>query len=111
LIQESIHLAESLTSTFNDRLGIILGVDLEHRRVLSGKNQDYRINNIPVEYNDGSFSENSASGNFGFNYRFGWWGPSKTDLHQGLAYIHLTSRLSDETRGNYGGSVGVRLNF
>jgi hypothetical protein len=38
-------------------------------------------------------------------------GPSKSRLHQGLAYIQLNSRLFDGNRGTYGGSFGVRLNF
>ena len=111
LVQESIHLGEQLTSTFNDRLDITLGLEYEFRLALAGKNQTYRINNTPTDYTDGSFSENSGSGNLGLSYRFGWSGPSKSKLHQGLAYIQLNSRLSDETRGTYGGSFGIRLNF
>jgi len=100
-----------LTSTFNDRLGVTLGVEYEFRFALAGKNQTYRINGTPTDYTDGSFSENSGSGNLGLSYRFGWFGPSKSRLNQGLAYIQLNSRLSDETRGTYGGSFGMRLNF
>jgi len=110
LAQESIHLGEQLTSTFNGRLGITLGVEVERRWALFGKTQTYRINNTPTDYTDGSFSENSASANLGLNYPFGWWGPSKSKLRQG-AYIQFNGRLSDETRGTYGGSVGLRLNF
>ena len=106
LVQESIHLGEQLTSTFNDRLDITLGLEYEFRFALAGKNQTYRINGTPTDYTDGSFSENSGSGNLGLSYRFGWFG-----LNQGLAYIQLSSRLSDENRGTYGGSVGLRLNF
>ena len=111
LVQESIHLGEQLTSTFNDRLAITLGLEYEFRLALAGKNQTYRINNTPRNYTDGSFSENSGSGNLGLSYRFGWFGPSRSKMHQGLAYIQLNSRLSDENRGTYGGSVGLRLNF
>ena len=111
LVQESIHLGEQLTSTFNDRLGITLGLEYEFRLPIGGKKQTYRINGTPTDYTDGSFSENSASANLGLNYPFGWFGPSKSKLYQGLAYIQLNSRLSDETRGTYGGSFGMRLNF
>jgi hypothetical protein len=111
LVQESIHLGEQLTSTFNDRLAITLGLEYEFRLALAGKNQTYRINGTPTDYTDGSFSENSGSGNLGLSYRLGWFGPSRSKMHQGLAYIQLNSRLSDENRGTYGGSVGLRLNF
>ena len=111
LVQESIHLGEQLTSTFNDRLDITLGLEYEFRFALAGKNQTYRINGTPTDYTDGSFSENSGSGNLGLSYRLGWFGPSRSKMHQGLAYIQLNSRLSDENRGTYGGSVGLRLNF
>jgi len=111
LIQESVHLGEQLTSTFNDRLAITLGLEYEFRFVLAGKTQTYWINDASADYNDGSFSQNSGSGNLGLSYRFGWFGPSRSELNQGLAYIQFNSRLSDETRGTYGGSVGLRLNF
>ena len=111
LVQESFHLGEQLTSTFNDRLGITLGLEYEFRLALSGKNQTYQINGTSTNYTDGSFSENSGSGNLGLSYRFGRLGSSKSKLREGLAYIQLNSRLSDETRGTYGGGVGLRLNF
>ena len=111
LVQESIHLGEQLTSIFNDRLAITLGLEYEFRLALSGKKQIYWINGTSANYTDGSFSENSGSGNLGLSYRFGWFGPSKSRLNQGLAYIQLICRLSDENRGTYGGSCGIRLNF
>ena len=111
LVQESIHLGEQLTSTFNDRLGITLGLEYEFRSPIAGKKQTYRINGTPTDYTDGSFTEHSGSGNLGLNYRFGGFGPSESRLNQGLAYIQLSSRLSDENRGTYGGSFGIRLNF
>ena len=70
LVQESIHLGEQLTSTFNDRLDITLGLEYEFRFALAGKNQTYRINGTPTDYTDGS---------------------SKSRLNQGLAYIQLSS--------------------
>ena len=112
LVQESIHLGEQLTSTFNDRLAITLGLEYEFRLALLGKKQTYWINGTEANndvFADGSFYENSGSGNLGLSYRFGWFGPSKSRLNQGLGYIQLGSRLSDENRGTYGGSVG--LNF
>ena len=103
LLQESFYIGEQLTSTFNDRLGVTLGVEVERRWAISGKTQTYRINGTPTDYTDGSFSENSASANLGLNYPFGWFGPSRSKLHEGLAYIQLNGRMSDETRGTYGG--------
>ena len=41
-------------------------------------------------------------------YKFG---PSKSKLRAGLAYIQLNGRVSAETRGTYGGSVGLWRNF
>ena len=67
LLQESFYIGEQLTSTFNDRLGVTLGVEYEHRFALAGKNQTYRINGTPTDYIGGSFSENSASANLGLN--------------------------------------------
>ena len=111
LLQNSFYIGEQLTSTFNDRLAITLGLEYEFRLALAGKKQTYRINGTPTDYTDGSFSENSGSGNLGLSHRFGWWGPSRSKLHQGLAYIQFNGRMSDETRGTYGGNVGLRLNF
>jgi hypothetical protein len=37
LVQESIHLDEQLTSTFNDRLDITLGLEYKFRFALAGK--------------------------------------------------------------------------
>ena len=107
LIQESVHLGEQLTSTFNDRLAITLGLEYEFRFVLSGRNQTYSINGTRADYDDGSFSQNSGSGNLGLSYGF----DSKSKQNLGLAYIQFNSRLSDETRGTYGTSVGIRINF
>ena len=114
LLQESFYIGEQLTSTFNDRLGVTLGVELERRWALSGKTQTYRINGTPTDYTDGSFSENSASANLGLNYSFIDHKPGCNVYEEfcgGSLYIQLNSRLSDETRGTYGGSVGLRLNF
>ena len=114
LVQGSIHLGEQLTSTFNDRLDITLGLEYEFRFALAGKNQTYRINGTPTDYTGGSFSENSASANLGLNYSF-INQKQHCDIYNefcgGSLYIQLNSRLSDETRGTYGGSVGLRLNF
>ena len=114
LVQESIHLGEQLTSTFNDRLAITLGLEYEFRLALAGKKQTYRINGTPTDYTDGSFSENSGSGNLGLSYRFhdrAIDSTSKSRINHGLAYIQLNGRLSDENRGTYGVSFGIRLNF
>ncbi|MCL0046029.1 hypothetical protein M1N16_07350 [Nitrospinaceae bacterium] len=82
-------------------MGITLGLEYEFRLAFSGKNQTYRINGTPTDHTDGSFFENSGSGNLGLSHRFGWWGPSRSKLHQGLAYIQFNGRMSDETRGTW----------
>jgi hypothetical protein len=110
LVQESFHLGEQLTSTMGN-LDFMLGLEYEFRLALAGKTQTYRINGTPTDYTDGSFSENSGSGNLGFNYRFGSFASSSSSQNLGVAYIRLNSRLSDQSRFTYGGSVGVRLNF
>jgi hypothetical protein len=110
LVQESIHLGEQLTSTIGN-LDFMLGLEYEFRFALAGKNQTYRINGTPTDYTDGSFSENTGSSKLGFNYRFGSLASSNSSQNLGLAYIQLSSRLSDENRGTYGGSFGIRLNF
>ena len=105
---------EQLTSVFNDRLRFTLGGELEHRTVLAGRNQTYSINNVSVDFRVGSFYENSVAGNLGLNYSF-INQKQHCDIYNefcgGSLYIQLNSRLSDETRGTYGGSVGLRLNF
>jgi len=114
LVQGSVHLGEQLTTVFNDRLRFTLGGELEHRTVLAGRNQTYRINNASVDYRHGSFYENSIAGNLGLNYSF-INQKQHCDIYNefcgGSLYIQLNSRLSDATRGTYGGGVGVRLNF
>ena len=114
LVQGSIHLGEQLTTKFNDRLRFTLGAELEHRIVLAGRNQTYSINNVSVDFRGGSFYENSVAGNLGLNYSF-INQKQHCDIYNefcgGSLYIQLNSRLSDETRGTYGGSVGLRLNF
>ena len=114
LVQGSIHLGEQLTTVFNDRLRFTLGGELEHRTVLAGRNQTYRINNASVDYRHGSFYENSVAGNLGLNYSFIDHKPGCNVYEEfcgGSLYIQLNSRLSNETRGTYSGGVGVRLNF
>ena len=92
-------------------LDFMLGLEYEFRLELAGKTQTYQINGTPTDYTDGSFSENSGSGNLGFNYRFGSFASSSSSQNLGVAYIRLNSRLSDQSRFTYGGSVGLRLNF
>jgi hypothetical protein len=113
-VQGSIHIGEQLTTNFNDRLRFTLGAELEHRTVLAGRKQTYRINNATVDHRHGSFYENSVAGNLGLNYSLI---DHKQDCNAykefcgGSFYIQLNSRLSDKIRGTYGGGVGVRLNF
>ena len=114
LVQGSIHIGEQLTTNFNDRLRFTLGAELEHRTVLAGRKQTYRINHAAVDHRHGSFYENSVAGNLGLNYSF-IDHKAGCNVYEGFCggsfYIQLNSRLSDETRGTYGGGVGVRLNF
>jgi hypothetical protein len=102
LAQLSIHIGEQLTSMLGDKVQFRLGGELEHRSVFAGKNQDHAINNVTVDFNSGTFYENSISMNTSFDYALGDY--SK-------AYIQFNGRASDQTAISLGGSVGVNIVF
>ena len=78
------------------------GGELEHRRVLAGREQTYKVSDTIVNYRHGSFYESSAAGNLGANVSLD---------NNTLAYLHLNSRFSDQTRGTYGASMGIQIQF
>ncbi len=101
-VQGSIHIGEELTSKINDKLTVTVGAELEHRTVLSGREQSYAINGTTVDYKQGSFWESTAAGRLGATYLMD---------DNTLAYVNIDSRFSNHTRGTYGISVGMKLNF
>ncbi|MCS5551033.1 MAG: hypothetical protein NZ811_05900, partial [Gammaproteobacteria bacterium] len=102
LAQLSMHIGEQLTSMLGDKAQFRLGGELEHRSVFAGKNQDHAINGIVIDFNSGTFYENSISMNTSFDYALGQY--SK-------AYVQFNGRVSDQTAISLGGSAGVNLIF
>jgi hypothetical protein len=101
-VQGSIHIGEQLTSKINDKVTVTVGGELEHRKVLMGREQSYAINGTTVDYRQGSFWENTAAGRLGATYLMD---------NNTLAYVNLDSRFSNQTRGTYGASVGMKILF
>ena len=97
-----MHIGEQLTSMLGDKMQFRLGGELEHRSVFAGKNQDHALNAVTVDFNSGTFYENSISMNTSFDYALGDY--SK-------AYIQFNGRASDQTAFSLGGSVGVNIVF
>ncbi len=58
LWQGSVHIGETLTSKVNDKLTVTAGGELEHRTVLSGREQTYSINGTTAEFKTGQFWQN-----------------------------------------------------
>ena len=81
---------------------LTLGAEVEHRVVLSGREQTYKISDTIVNFDHGSYYENTAAGNLGASYSLD---------NNTLAYVHLDSRFSNNTRGTYGASMGIQLSF
>ena len=102
LWQGSVHIGETLTSKVNDKLTVTVGGELEHRTVLTGREQSYAINGTTADSRNGQFWQNSVAGKLGANYSMN---------NNMIAYVNVDSRFSDRTRGTYGASVGVKLNF
>jgi len=102
LTQLSIHIGEQLTSMLGDKVQFRLGGEFEHRSVIAGKNQDHALNAVTVDFNSGTFYENSISMNTGFDYALG---------DHSKAYIQFNGRVSDQTAYSLGASAGVELVF
>lgn len=102
LLQGSIHIGEQLTSKVNDKLTVTVGGELEHRTVLTGREQKYVINGTGAESKNGQFWQNSVAGKLGANYSMN---------NNMVAYVNIDSRFSNLIRGTYGASVGLKLNF
>jgi len=101
LLQESLYLQEQFSYELDERTGIKLGVEIEHRKVLNGKEQEYKVKETRVVSSEGRNFENSISGNLDFNYKTPY----------GLAYFQLQHRISDQSRGTLGGGIGVKFRF
>ena len=85
-----------------DKMQFRLGGEFEHRSVFAGKNQDHALNAVTVDFNSGTFYENSISMNTGFDYALGEYS---------RAYVQFNGRGSDQTAISVGGSVGISLTF
>ena len=102
LAQLSVHIGKQLTSMLGDKVQFKFGGELEHRSVFAGKNQDHALNAVTVDFNSGTFYENSIGMNTGFDYALG---------DHSKAYIQFNGRASDQTAFSLGGSAGINLYF
>ncbi len=102
LAQASIHFNKQLTLMIDDKVQLITSAEFEHRSVFYGKNQDHSLNAVTVDFNSGSYSENSVSMNTSFDYDLGEYGK---------IYMQFNGRLSDQTTIHLGGSAGVSIAF
>lgn len=81
---------------------VTVGGELEHRTVLSGREQTYSINGTKADSRNGQFWQNSVAGKLGANYSMN---------NNMVAYINVDGRLSNLFIGTYGANVGLKLNF
>ena len=102
LAQLSIHIGKQLTSMLGDKVQFRFGGEFEHRLVVAGKNQDHALNAVTVDFNSGTFYENSISMNTGLDYALGEY--SKV-------YLRFDGRASDQTAFTIGASTGLELVF
>ncbi len=104
LVQGSVHIGEQLTTKVNKDLAVRIGAELDYRNVLMGRTQSYAVNGTLVKNKGGdTFTEKTASLRMGMFY-----GMSKDTI----AYVNMDGRISDNaTRGTYGLSAGMKLNF
>ena len=86
----------------DDKIQLITSAEFEHRSVFYGKNQDHSLNAVTVDFNSGSYSENSVSMNTSFDYDLGEYGK---------IYMQFNGRLSDQTTIHLGGSAGISIVF
>ncbi|MEE2698716.1 MAG: hypothetical protein VX923_03360 [Pseudomonadota bacterium] len=101
LVQESIYLREQISHRLNEKISVNLGAEIEHRKVLEGKQQEYKIKKSQVKFSGGNHSEVSISGNLDLQYK----------IPNGLAFAHIQHQISDSRQKNIGGGVGVNFSF
>ena len=101
LLQESIYLREEISHKLGKNLALKLGAEVEHRKVLIGAKQKYKINSTDVSFSNGRNSELLMSANFDFNHK----------IPHGLAYFQIQQRFSRDQQGSFGGGIGVKFKF
>ena len=101
LIQESIYLREEISHKLGKKSALKLGAEVEHRKVLIGAKQKYKINSTDVSFSNGRNSELLMSANFDFNHK----------IPHGLAYFQIQQRFSRDQQGSFGGGIGVKFKF
>ena len=101
LLQESIYLREEISHKLGKKSALKLGAEVEHRKVLIGAKQKYKINSTDVSFSNGRNSELLMSANFDFNHK----------IPHGLAYFQIQQRFSRDQQGSFGGGIGVKFKF
>ena len=102
LAQASIYFNKQLTLMIDDKIQFITSTEFEHRSVFYGKNQDHSLNTVIVDFNSGSYNENSLGMNTSFDYDLGKYGK---------IYMQFNGRLSDQAAIYLGGSAGINFIF
>ena len=100
-MQESIYLREEVSHKLGNNLGVKLGAEIEHRKVLIGAKQKYKINSTDVSFSNGRNSEILMSANLDLNHK----------IPNGLAYFQLQQRFSRDQQGSFGGGIGIKFKF
>jgi len=101
LLQESIYLREEISHKLGKNSALKLGAEVEHRKVLIGAKQKYKINSTDVSFSNGRNSELLMSANFDVNHK----------IPHGLAYFQIQQRFSRDQQGFLGGGIGVKFKF
>ena len=101
LLQESIYLREEISHKLGRNSALKLGAEVEHRKVLIGAKQKYKINSTDVSFSNGRNSELLMSANFDVNHK----------IPHGLAYFQIQQKFSRDQQGSFGGGIGVKFKF
>ena len=101
LLQESIYLREEISHKLGKNSALKLGAEVEHRKVLIGAKQKYKINSTDVSFSNGRNSELLMSANFDVNHK----------IPHGLAYFQIQQKFSRDQQGSFGGGIGVKFKF
>ncbi len=102
LIQLQPKISTEITKTFDKDSNIFLKVGAEGREIISGRNQNYQMNNTNVSYQTTNPSDIYGVLSLGSNI----------NLSDNLKlYAVATARLSDQNAESYNGSFGLKGSF
>ena len=102
LIQLQPKISTEITKTFDKDSSIFLKVGAEGREIISGRNQNYQMNNTNVSYQTTNPSDIYGVLSLGSNINLS---------HNLKLYAVATARLSDQNTESYNGSFGLKGSF